>query len=170
MAVYTRTGDAGESSLFDGTRVKKYDLRLMTYGELDHLNVSLGRVKFLSKNKEASDLVQMIQNDILVLSAFLATRDLEQLPKNVKSFEFESRVSFFEKTIDEITSALPELHAFVLPGKNNLELACHEARVMCRKCERLVVELIDLEGGEVKIISYLNRLSDLLFTLARKFE
>jgi len=170
MAIYTRTGDMGESSLFDGTRVKKYDARLMAYGELDHLNVILGKVKFLVTDSKISGLIKGIQDDILVLSAFLATRDGIKLPEQVRGFDFEAKIRSFEDIIDDITASLPELHSFVLPGKSELELACHESRVLCRKCERLVVELMDMEDGELRIISYLNRLSDLLFTLARKFE
>jgi len=156
MVIYTKTGDQGESSLFDGGRVKKYDLRLQAYGELDYFSVVLGKVKFLADGHyEIQDLMQSLQEDLLILSTFLATKDPLNLPERIAKFDFRTRIQEFEDLIDEITVGLPELHNFIMAGTNELELACHEARVLCRKCERLVVELMDADdGGEVRVISY----------------
>ncbi len=144
MKIYTRTGDEGGSSLFDGSRHKKSDPRFHVLGELDRLNVILGRC--------GSDL----QAEIFSLSSELALAESE--------IDWYGRVSEIESQIDELSSKLPELKNFILPGGCELALNYHEARVQTRYVERLLVELKDVDAS---ILKYVNRLSDLFFVLAR---
>lgn len=166
MKIYTRTGDEGMSSLFDGGRVKKYDLRLKTYGELDHLNVILGGCRLKNTDERVADILVKITNDIFVISSILATKDLSKLPESLKKIDF-AVVEDFEKLMDELTSEMPELKNFILPGGSELSLLFHEARVITRTAERYIVELADNDDIDLALVKYVNRLSDLFFTLAR---
>lgn len=166
MKIYTRTGDEGMSSLFDGGRVKKYDLRLKTYGELDHLNVILGWCRLKNTDERVAELLVKITNDIFVISSILATKDLSKLPESLKKIDF-AVVEDFEKLMDELTSEMPELKNFILPGGSELSLLFHEARVITRTAERYIVELADNDDIDLALVKYVNRLSDLFFTLAR---
>jgi cob(I)alamin adenosyltransferase len=166
MRIYTRTGDEGTSSLFDGGRVKKYDLRLQTYGELDSLNVIIGWCRLKNNNPELAAMLLKITNDIFVISSILATKDLSKLPEKLKTID-ENSTKSFEDLMDKLTAEMPPLTNFILPGRSELSLLYHEARVVTRKAERLIVELADQEQIDSSLIKYINRLSDLFFTLAR---
>jgi cob(I)alamin adenosyltransferase len=166
MKIYTKTGDTGMSSLFDGGRVKKYNLRLKTYGELDHLNVVLGWCRLKNDNSEINELLLKITNDVFVISSILATQDLSKLPEKFKSVNFEV-ISEFETMMDKFTAEMPDLKNFIFPGGSELSLYFHEARVIARSAERYIVELADNEDIDESLIKYINRLSDLFFTLAR---
>lgn len=166
MRIYTRTGDEGNSSLFDGKRVKKYHLRLKTYGELDALNVVLGWCRLENKNPRIEKVLLKITNDIFVISSILATENLNKLPENLKKIDENSTVEF-EQLMDELSDEMPELSNFILPGGSVESLRFHEARVITRKVERFMVELAENEIINVSLIKYVNRLSDLFFVLAR---
>jgi cob(I)alamin adenosyltransferase len=166
MRIYTRTGDQGLSSLFDGERVKKYHLRLKTYGELDYLNVIIGWSRLKNTIPKIDSVLLKITNDIFIISSILATKDLSKLPENLKTIDENSTLDF-EVLIDELTSEMPALTNFILPGGSELSLYFHEARVIARTAERYVVELADEEDIDKNLIIYINRLSDLFFTLAR---
>jgi cob(I)alamin adenosyltransferase len=166
MKIYTKTGDTGMSSLFDGGRVKKYDLRLKTYGELDHLNVIIGWCRLKNSDKKIAEILLGITNDIFVISSILATKDLDKLPEKFKNQDFKA-IYDFESLMDELTAEMPELTNFIFPGGSELSLLFHEARVITRAAERYIVELADTEFVQPALISYINRLSDLFFTLAR---
>jgi cob(I)alamin adenosyltransferase len=166
MRIYTRTGDEGTSSLFDGKRVKKYDLRLKTYGELDALNVILGWCRLENDNEKIGEMLSKITNDIFVISSILATEDLTKLPKNLKTID-ENSTTEFEILMDELSAEMPELTNFILPGGSSKSLRYHEARVITRKVERFMVELTEQEDIDLSLVKYVNRLSDLFFVLAR---
>jgi cob(I)alamin adenosyltransferase len=166
MRIYTRTGDEGMSSLFDGQRVKKYNLRLKTYGELDSLNVTLGWCRLRNSDTKIAEMLLKITNDIFVISSILATKDLTKLPDNLKHID-ESSTKEFEDLMDELTTQMPDLTNFILPGGSELSLYYHEARVITRTAERYIVELSDEEDIDQNLVKYINRLSDLFFTLAR---
>ncbi len=159
MPIYTRKGDKGETSLFGGKRVKKFSLRVETYGTVDELNSSIG-VAIANVSSIKKELTK-IQNDLLHIGSTLAN------PSAKKLLELEKRVLEFEKLIDKMTEKMPVLRNFILPGGGKAGSILHLSRTICRRAERRIVELADKEEVDENIIKYLNRLSDLLFTMAR---
>jgi len=164
--IYTKTGDKGKTSLFDGTRVAKNSLRVETYGTVDELNSLLGVcLAELSSKKFAVKIkkeLQQIQSDLFEIGAILAN------PKVVKNTKyFDDRVEDFEILIDNLTEKLPALNNFILPSGGKSGALLHLARTVARRCERRVVELSQKEKVDGVIIRYFNRLSDLLFTMSR---
>jgi cob(I)alamin adenosyltransferase len=164
MPIYTRTGDKGQSSLLNGERVPKNDIRIEALGTLDELNSSIGVARaFLSDKEQAllkKNLIN-IQEDLIKISSILA------LPAFQKVAGLDKRVLEFEKLIDALTQDLPPLKKFILPGGSKAGAFLHLSRAIARRAERRVFALFDKEGIDNNIIIYLNRLSDLLFTLAR---
>lgn len=165
MKVYTRTGDDGTTSLFSGKRVPKHDLRIKSYGTIDELNSWMGAIRDQA-NRDIQDELIVIQKDLMTIGAQLAT-DKGELPiAKINA----THVAVLEKSIDRVTDELPPLKNFVLPGGHPLVSNTHLARSVCRRAERYITELKDLTPIESEIIFYINRLSDYLFTLARKFS
>ncbi|MCB9217871.1 MAG: cob(I)yrinic acid a,c-diamide adenosyltransferase [Ignavibacteriales bacterium] len=165
MKIYTKTGDDGNTSLFGGERVKKNNLRIEAYGSIDELNASLGLVIANKASKETSEILEFLQNTLFRIGAELAT------PENVKSnaiIEISSEeIEKLEKLIDKFDSNLPELKHFILPGGSISSSFLHFSRTICRRAERKIVELIEIEKINNNILIFINRLSDLLFILAR---
>lgn len=163
MPIYTKTGDRGQTSLMGGKRISKANLRVESYGTVDELNSVIGVViaHLPAKNTPLEDALVAIQHDLLEIGAQLANPSSEPL-----SF-LPERVSDFEKMIDEFTAALPELTHFILPGGGQTGSTLHLARTICRRLERTLVRLADKEKVDQTIIMYVNRLSDLFFTMAR---
>jgi len=166
MKIYTKTGDAGKTSLFGGERVYKDNIRVEAYGAVDELNATLGVA--LSENilEKSAFILEKIQNDLFVLGGDLATpfdfsRNLE-LPRTKKEM-----TEFLEEQIDELESKTPPLKSFILPGGSKAAALLHLARTVCRRAERIVTRLKKKEKINENILIYLNRLSDLLFVLAR---
>ena len=175
MKIYTKTGDSGTTALYGGTRVKKYNLRIESYGTVDELNSYIG----LIKDQEISDYIKnsllKIQNELFTLGSMLATPPEKETLKNGKERLNipkidETSILFLENEIDKMDNELPQMTHFILPGGHQTVSFCHIARCICRRAERLSVELQDLEKINNDIIKYLNRLSDFLFTLARKLS
>lgn len=164
MPIYTRTGDKGTTALFDGTRVAKSHERVETYAAIDELNSIIGEtIAFLPKSAFISirkELVQ-IQHDLFAIGSALA------MPHPLPVAGIENRPKEFEQQIDELTKKLPELKNFILPGGSKAGSLLHGARTFARRAERRVVALTEKEEVDQEILIYLNRLSDLLFTLAR---
>ncbi|MFY9241776.1 MAG: cob(I)yrinic acid a,c-diamide adenosyltransferase [Polaribacter sp.] len=175
MKIYTKTGDAGTTALFGGTRVKKYNLRIESYGTVDELNSYIG----LIKDQDISDIIKAallkIQNELFTLGAMLATpKDKETLKSGKERLNIpkidEKSIQFLEDEIDAMDAELPQMTHFILPGGHQAVSFCHIARCVCRRAERLSVELNDQENINNDILIYLNRLSDYLFVLARKLS
>ena len=168
MKIYTKSGDSGETSLFGGQRVSKDNLRIETYGTIDELNAVLGLALTEISDEELADVLVSLQNDLFVVGADLAT----PISNNGKD-SYITRIdnSFserLEKLIDKYSDILPELRAFILPGGSKGAAWLHLARTVCRRAERKVVTLSsNVEIGSALVV-YLNRLSDLLFVLARQ--
>lgn len=165
MSVYTRSGDKGRTSLYGGKTVSKASRRVNTYGTLDELNSFLGVILSQTKNKNLRKELTVVQNDLFEIGASLAapaTNKHQELGRYLKQ-----RVIEFEKTIDLNTQKLPELENFILPGGNLTGSSLHFARTLARRAERRIVELAEKEQINKEILVYLNRLSDLLFMLAR---
>jgi cob(I)alamin adenosyltransferase len=165
VKIYTKIGDTGETSLFGGKRVSKDALRIETYGTVDELNSILGVCRSMNTAKEVDAVFEEIQNDLFALGADLAT-PVDTKNKSVKRIT-SLDVSRLEQHIDAIQPKLTPLTSFILPGGSRTASMVHFARTVCRRAERLVVHLNREEPiGEQDII-FLNRLSDLLFVIAR---
>lgn len=168
VKIYTRTGDGGETSLFGGGRVPKDAIRVAAYGSVDELNAALGFAASLEPTELAAELIDGIQRDLFAIGAQLASPDPAKVEKTLAKAQLtESRIGELEQAIDEVDAELPSLTAFVLPGGSPKAAALHVARTSCRRAERHVVALDHHEAVPAIVLKYLNRLSDLLFTLAR---
>lgn len=165
MKIYTRTGDSGETSLFSGERVRKDDLRVEAYGTLDELNSVLGVASNFCRSSKVRDVLNSLQNQLFAAGADLATTSAR--PRRLQRLDREDWAGL-EQLIDELEADLPPLKNFILPGGAPGASLLHLARTVCRRAERLVVRL-QREGQEVNpdLLIYINRLSDLLFVLAR---
>ncbi len=163
--IYTRGGDRGETSLGDGGRVAKHDLRIAAYGTVDELNAAVGLAR-LHVEGEADEALGRIQNDLFDLGADLCTPEREN-PKRPPLRVAETQVGRLETEIDRMNATLRPLESFVLPGGTPAAAHLHLARTVARRAERLVCELAARETVNPAAIRYLNRLSDHLFVLAR---
>lgn len=168
MKIYTRTGDRGDTSLFGAGRVPKDHPRVAAYGDVDELNSVLGLVRATEPDEFFDSLLQAIQRDLFSIGGQLAAPDPAAVAKALAKANLSAdRVSEFERVIDESEAELPPLRAFVLPAGSSKAAALHLARTVCRRAERSVVHLAHESDVPELFIVYLNRLSDLLFTLAR---
>jgi cob(I)alamin adenosyltransferase len=168
MKIYTKTGDRGDTGLFGGGRVPKSHPRVDAYGEVDELNATLGLARALEPMPRIDELLVPIQRDLFAIGALLATPNLEKMRQHLEKARVdEARVAQLEQAIDDADVELEPLRAFILPGGSPKAAALHVARTVCRRAERRVVELTQVEEIPELAIVYLNRLSDLLFTLAR---
>jgi cob(I)alamin adenosyltransferase len=168
MKIYTRTGDDGETGLFGGGRVPKDHPRVAAYGDVDELSSVIGVVRATEPVTLFDDLLASIQRDLFSIGGHLATPDPVKVAMALARAELsDERIPLFERTMDEAELELPPLRAFILPAGTPKAAALHVARTVCRRAERAVVALShDAEVPE-QFLVYLNRLSDLLFTLAR---
>jgi cob(I)alamin adenosyltransferase len=168
VKIYTKTGDDGTTGLLGNRRVTKDDPRVAAYGEVDELNAALGVVRAQSGgSKQLATLLQTIQRDLFAIGAQLADPTSRVVSKRAKAAVPASAVLRLEKAIDVREKTLPPLTAFILPGGDPLGAHLHLARTVCRRAERSVVSLHRAEPLHPRILEYLNRLSDLLFVLAR---
>ena len=165
MKIYTKTGDKGETSLFGGKRIPKFDLRIQAYGTSDELNSFIGLIKDQEIKTQYKNVLFQIQNNIFTIGATLAA-DPDK-PKLKKPDLYLSDIELLEKEMDSMNEDLPEMTHFILPGGHTTVSYCHLARCVCRRCERLVIELSTTTDVDPLIIQYLNRLSDYLFVLGR---
>ncbi|MCK5820858.1 MAG: cob(I)yrinic acid a,c-diamide adenosyltransferase [Bacteroidales bacterium] len=166
MRVYTRTGDKGTTSLASGTRVPKYHERLEAYGTVDELNSIIGWVEAQVSDPEIILLINKIQSRIFTISSCLAM-DKEEFKAKLPTIK-SSDVEELEKDMDRMLDLLPPLRSFILPGGHPAVAACHMARTVCRRTERLMVKLAEtIEIDELQL-KYINRLSDYFFVAARK--
>jgi cob(I)alamin adenosyltransferase len=167
VKIYTRTGDAGETGLFGGGRVAKDHPRVEAMGEVDELNASIGWALTQVQVDKTHERLESVQHDLFAIGAELATPPPEPGRTRPETPAVDSQsILRLERWIDEATAELSELRAFVLPGGTAGAAALHLARTVCRRAERRVVGLTEDAVGD-HVLIYLNRLSDLLFTLAR---
>lgn len=168
MKIYTKTGDKGETGLIGGTRVMKSALRVDTYGEIDELNAVLGFIRARLTDETFSDILLEIQRDLFAIGAQLADpRGQVEKKKADKVGIAESRVQELEEVIDRYDAILPALRTFILPGGSEDGALLHLARAVCRRAERRMVALSQDTPLPPVLVVYINRLSDLLFMLAR---
>lgn len=167
IKIYTKTGDKGNTSLIGGTKVPKNDIRIETYGTVDELNSWIGLINDQLNDAEFRLELKEIQDRLFTIGSSLAT-DAEKEPKMKLPDLHEEDIKFLEKRIDEMTAQLPPMKSFILPGGHVTVSSIHIVRCVCRRAERLAVNMQQHELFiDEKVIQYLNRLSDYLFTLAR---
>lgn len=165
MKIYTKTGDKGDTRLFDGTQVRKNDPRVEAYGNVDELNSCIGAAVAFLQDDELRKILESIQRDLFSVGAQLA--DPKQHGKKQKSKLDPVRITALEETIDRFETELSPLRQFILAGGVPAAAMLHVARTVCRRAERNVVELAESVELDPLVIEYLNRLSDFLFVTAR---
>jgi cob(I)alamin adenosyltransferase len=166
MKIYTKTGDEGKTSLFDNSRVWKSDERIMSYGAVDELNSSIGIALSLELDQEIKDILIKIQNDLFIVGSDLANPDMSD--KKIRTTV--EMITFLEQKIDSLEPQLEQLTSFILPGGTLLASIIHLTRTISRRAETHVVELSKNEEINKDAAIYLNRLSDLMFVLARSIN
>ncbi len=166
MKIYTRTGDAGETALFDGRRVPKSDLRVEAYGEVDELNALVGLALAEGLDDELAAMLRGVQHDLFALGGRLADPARKIASRVGKVAVGESDVARLEGWIDTLEGELLPLRRFILPGGTRAAALLHVCRTVCRRAERRVVQL-GPEAVEAQVLAYVNRLSDFFFVLAR---
>ena len=165
--IYTRTGDDGTTALGNGERRKKYDLRIAAYGTLDELNAVIGLARVQLAGEALDGLLGRIQNDLFDVEADLCLA--QKGPSGARLTVTDAQVEWLEQQIDALNAGLAPLRSFILPGGRPAAAYLHLARTVCRRAERLMVELADRssEGVTAAALKYVNRLSDLLFVAGR---
>ncbi len=158
MSIYTRTGDFGTTSLYGGKRISKADCQIETCGSIDELTSYIGLAVIKLKDKKEADSLVEIQKDLYKIMSFLSGAKIDLSPLEKKVIEFEKRIDLMEEK-------LPKLNKFILPGGTEISSWFHILRVICRRAERNVVRF----NNNIIIVKYLNRLSDLLFVMARNY-
>ena len=166
MKIYTKTGDKGFTSLIGGTRVPKYHIRIESYGTVDELNSYIGLIGDQEISRHDKELLKEIQDRLFTIGSSLAA-DPERSKMIIPDLKLED-IELLEHEMDKMNEILPELKHFILPGGSTAISFCHVARCVCRRAERLSVELSTESEVDEKVNIYLNRLSDYLFVLARK--
>lgn len=165
MKIYTKKGDKGTTGLIGGTRLPKHHIRIEAYGTVDELNSYVGLLRDLITLPDTVELLLEIQDRLFTLGSHLAS-DPKKAQMKLPSLS-EKDVNLLETAIDEIDQIVPPMKSFVLPGGHPTVSHCHIARCVCRRAERLVTHLDEIESQDPLILSYLNRLSDYLFMLSR---
>jgi cob(I)alamin adenosyltransferase len=166
MKIYTKTGDKGFTSLIGGTRVPKHHLRIESYGTVDELNSYIGLIRDQEITGHDKQLLKEIQDRLFTIGSSLAA-DPEKSKMIIPDLH-HADIELLEQEMDNMNKTLPELKHFILPGGSTVISYCHIARCVCRRAERLTVHLAEESTVDNKVIIYLNRLSDYLFTLGRK--
>jgi cob(I)alamin adenosyltransferase len=166
MKIYTKTGDKGSTSLIGGTRVAKHHIRIESYGTVDELNSYIGLISDQEIGAHHKNILKQIQDRLFTIGSSLAS-DPEKSRMVIPDL-YETDIKMLEDEMDLMDKDLPELKHFILPGGSNAISFCHIARCVCRRAERLTVHLAEESTVDEKVTVYLNRLSDYLFTLARK--
>lgn len=172
MKIYTRTGDAGMTALFGGTRVPKHHIRIQSYGTVDELNSWLGLLRDQDIQSGYKEILMKVQKDLFTIGAILATDPEKAVLKsgkerlNISKIALED-ITLLEDEMDRMEETLPVMTHFILPGGHPAVSYCHIARTVCRRAERMACLLHENQPFEPEVLSYLNRLSDYLFVLSR---
>ena len=167
--IYTKTGDDGTTGLVGGSRVQKFDLRLESYGTVDELNSTIGVILSYEVHGKVKEVLQAVQNKLFNIGSRLAS-DNQGDAFTVGLSITASDIDYLEKSIDIFQNELPELTKFILPGGTPAAARCHVARTVCRRAERRILQFAQEVQVQPEIIKYINRLSDLLFVMARKIN
>lgn len=168
LRIYTKTGDKGDTGLFGGGRVPKDHPRVEAYGDIDELNAFVGLARAAEPMPRVDEVLAPVQRDLFALGALLATPDRDKMQEQLEKARIsEARIAQLEQAIDDCEHELEPLKAFILPGGTPKAAALHVARTVCRRAERAVISLQREAEVPPVVLIYLNRLSDLLFVLAR---
>lgn len=168
MKIYTKTGDKGTTNLYDNTRIDKDSIRVESYGTIDELNSSLGLARNFIEDDAVTDIILKLQRELFDVAGELATKDKNKFPEKIN----ETHVSELENTIDNYLSKMNQKQQskFIIPGSNKESAALHVSRTICRRAERRIITLSRGEEISPILIKYVNRLSDVIYTLARYLE
>ncbi len=166
MMIYTRGGDKGKTSLLDGTRVPKNSARVDSYGTIDELNSTLGLAKNFLEHPKMREKIHIVQRELFAVAAELADPSGREFSSKLT----EEHITRFEGWIDEYVAKLSPATKFIVPGSNKESGILHMARTVCRRAERLIISLDEHEPVNPLLIKYINRLSDVLYILARTVE
>ncbi|WP_339709058.1 cob(I)yrinic acid a,c-diamide adenosyltransferase [uncultured Kriegella sp.] len=175
MKIYTKTGDDGTTALFGGTRVKKHDIRIESYGAIDELNSWIGLIRDQKIDLHTKETLQLIQNRLFTVGAILATDPKKAQLKNGKErlnivkIKIDD-IRLLEQEIDTMEASLAPMTHFILPGGHQIVSYCHISRTVCRRAERMTTHLYEQNPFEENVLLFINRLSDYLFVLARKLS
>ena len=168
MKIYTKKGDKGQTSLIGGTRVDKHHIRIEAYGTVDELNSYIGLIRDQEIDEHTKKLLIRVQDRLFTIGSLLAA-DPEKSKMKLPQINAPD-IEDLEKEIDLINEVIPEMRSFVLPGGHPIVSHCHIARCICRRAERKTTYLASTSPMQEEILTYLNRLSDYLFTLGRKLS
>lgn len=168
MKIYTKTGDKGQTSLIGGTRVAKHHIRIEAYGTIDELNSYIGLIRSQAIDEHSKTILIEVQDRLFTIGSLLAS-DPDKSKMKVPDL-LEGDVFLLENEIDKMNETLPEMKSFILPGGDTLVSNCHIARCVCRRAERAIIHLSESSFVSELVIKYVNRLSDYLFVLSRKFS
>lgn len=168
LKIYTRTGDSGETSLYDGARVPKDSIRVESYGTIDELNSSLGMARQYSTNDEITAILLKLQRSLFNVAGELATTVGDTFPEKIN----DTDVKWLEDTIDHYLDLMnrDQVFQFIIPGSNLLSASLHVSRTICRRAERRILSLNEDAQVRPVLIKYVNRLSDALYAMARYSE
>ena len=167
MKIYTKKGDAGQTGLFDGTIVSKSDARVDAYGDVDELNAAIGAARAFCEDSDVDRALMAIQNDLFAIGAQLADPKYDPKKRKAKTLITEEKIVAFEALMDGWESKVKPLKNFILPAGSKGGAMLHLARCVCRRAERKIVALSSSVKFSPLVVKYMNRLSDLLFTMAR---
>ncbi|HLR35047.1 MAG TPA: cob(I)yrinic acid a,c-diamide adenosyltransferase [Tissierellales bacterium] len=166
MNIYTKTGDKGETSLFDNKRVSKDSIRVESYGTVDELVSVLGLAKNFINDEKMYELITEIQNKLFIVGATLATEDQSKVPHKIN----EEDITYLEKGIDEYMEKIKKPTGFIVPGSGKASGFLHVARTVCRRAERRIISLSNIAEVNPLVVKYVNRLSDLIYAMSRVLE
>ncbi|MBM7614610.1 cob(I)yrinic acid a,c-diamide adenosyltransferase [Alkaliphilus hydrothermalis] len=166
MKIYTKTGDKGETSLYDGNRVSKDDIRVESYGTIDELNSTLGFARNFIEDHDVIEVIYKIQRELFDVAGELATKDTEKFPEKIN----EDHIHYLENVIDKYIKKVEQVDLFIIPGTNKASASLHIARTICRRAERRILTLKKNEPVGDILIKYVNRLSDTIYAMARYLE
>ena len=166
MKIYTKTGDKGQTGLYDGTRIDKDSTRVESYGTIDELDSSLGFARNFIEDDEIVNIIYKIQRDLFDVSGELATIDKTKIPRKI----LEVDVEYLENIVDIYIEKIPKVDKFIIPGSNKACASLHVARTICRRAERRILTLSKHDEVNPFLIKYVNRLSDCIYSMARFLE
>ena len=169
MKIYTKTGDKGTTALFTGRRVPKHHIRIESYGTIDELNSHLGLLRDQQMDSHSKEILVLIQEKLFTVGSILATEPERDKRLKIPRINQED-IALLEQEMDQMNENLPEMTHFILPGGHTTVSYCHIARTVCRRAERMISYLHENEPVPETLLSYMNRLSDYLFVLARKLS
>jgi len=169
MKIYTKTGDKGQTALFTGKRVPKHHIRIEAYGNVDELNAHLGMLRDQAIDGHSKAMLEQVQTKLFTLGSIMATEPEKDQRLKIPRIS-DGDIALLEQEMDRMNGALPEMTHFIIPGGHPTVSSCHIARTVCRRAERGISLLHENDAVPDNLLSYINRLSDYLFVLARKLS